>query len=140
MAIGPDCSSRQLSLFDELSLNFLSGKTSPVHCLQTEDLILETFSKTSCKSPFLYLDKAGAMQDWLTVDSVKSLGASSTLNFGAFPNVVVESSLSQILLTDVPQKYSLSPKACQGILRRAHAHNKTLPTELEHLLIAQSST
>ena len=36
------------------------------------------------------------------------------------PNVAKESSLSQIL-GDVPEKYFLSSKACQGILRRAEA-------------------
>ena len=40
-------------------------------------------------------------------------------NGGAFPREEQESFLSQILQVRVPRKYYLSPKACQGILRRA---------------------
>lgn len=116
-----------------------SGRTSPAHSVQTADLILKPSSKKSCKSPFLYLNTAGATRDWLTVEEVKSRGASVTLNFGVSPSVAKESSLSQILQVDAPPKYSLSPKACEGILRRAKAHNKTLPPELERILIAQST-
>lgn len=56
------------------------------------------------------------------------------------PNVAVESSLSQILQPqdDVPQKYFLSKRGCLGILRRAAAKNKVLPTELEQALKEQS--
>ena len=43
-----------------------------------------------------------------------------------------ESLLSDILETgDLPQKYYLSQKACQGILRRAEKRGKTLPKTLE---------
>jgi hypothetical protein len=34
----------------------------------------------------------------------------------------------------VPPKYSLSPKACQGILRRANARGKELPPMLKAAL------
>lgn len=51
----------------------------------------------------------------------------SMRNISESPNAVVESTLSQILQADVPQKYYLSPKACQGILRRAAARGKELP-------------
>jgi hypothetical protein len=34
----------------------------------------------------------------------------------------------------VPQRFFLSPKACQGILRRAEKRGKLLPTQLEHAL------
>ena len=40
--------------------------------------------------------------------------------------------LSDVLETgDLPQKYYLSPKACEGILRRAKARGKTLPDMLK---------
>lgn len=59
-------------------------------------------------------------------------------NFSECPSVVVESRLSQILEECPPQKYYLSPKACQGILTRANRRGKKLPQELETALIAQS--
>lgn len=44
-------------------------------------------------------------------------------------------SLSDILVTgDVPPRYFLSPKACQGILRRAAGRRKTLPPHLQAAL------
>ena len=48
-------------------------------------------------------------------------------SFGAYPNAVEESSLWQILEDNVPEKYSLSEKACQGVLRRAERRGKELP-------------
>lgn len=75
--------------------------------------------------------------EWQDFRSVTSHGESLTLSIGESPNVAVESSLSQILQpqNDVPQKYFLSKRGCLGILRRAAAKNKVLPTELEQALI-----
>ena len=61
-----------------------------------------------------------------------------TLNTGEFPSVAVESTLSQILQADVPEKYFLSPKACRGILRRASARGKELPEVLRLALERQA--
>ena len=47
----------------------------------------------------------------------------------------VESSLSEILQVDAPEKYSLSPKACNGILRRAEKRGKVLPPMLRDALM-----
>ena len=79
------------------------------------------------------------MRDWSTGDTVKFADELSTLNTSKSLNVAEESSLSQILLPDVPLKYYLSSKACQGILRRAEAKNVTLPPQLKTLLIQQST-
>ena len=49
------------------------------------------------------------------------------------------SSLSQILQAGVPDKYYLSPKACQGILRRASVRGKELPEILRLALERQAS-
>ena len=54
-----------------------------------------------------------------------------TLNTSASLNDAPESTLSQILLAEVPEKYYLSPKACLGILRRASARGKELPEVLK---------
>ncbi|WP_260839019.1 hypothetical protein [Heyndrickxia oleronia] len=67
---------------------------------------------------------------WVTELSMRNISES--------PNVVVESTLSQILQTDVPEKYYLSPKACQGILRRAAARGKELPEVLKTALEKQA--
>lgn len=66
------------------------------------------------------------------------------LNTSESPSVVVDSSLLDILqeTRDVPQKYFLSPKAAQGILRRANKRGKKLPETLEKALclIAKEQT
>ena len=67
-------------------------------------------------------------------------GESLTPNFGECPSVVKESFLSQILEEDVPEKYFLSQKACEGILRRAAARGKELPPMLREALEQQSTT
>ena len=46
--------------------------------------------------------------------------------------------LSQILTEQVPEKYYLSPKACQGILRRASVRGKELPEVLRTALERQA--
>ena len=58
-----------------------------------------------------------------------------TLNFGESPNGVRESTLSQILDLNAPDKYSLSQRACSGILRRAEKRGKVLPNMLKDALM-----
>ena len=84
----------------------------------------------------------GRTQDWQNCLSVTLHGASSMLNIGECPSVVVESFLSRILqpLEDVQEKYYLSPRACAGILRRAKERGKELPEELRMALELQSTT
>ena len=62
-------------------------------------------------------------------------GVSMMLNTGEFPSEGRESTLSQILDLNAPEKYSLSPRACAGILRRAEKRNKTLPSMLQDALL-----
>jgi hypothetical protein len=57
-------------------------------------------------------------------------GEQWTLNTGEYPSVVVESTLSQILVPNAPEKYYLSARACQGILNRAERRGKKLPEVL----------
>lgn len=58
-------------------------------------------------------------------------------SFGEYPSVENASVLSQILEEDAPVKYSLSAKACQGILNRANKRGKALPDVLQKALEAQ---
>ena len=63
----------------------------------------------------------------------------SMLNTGESPSVDVVSTLSQILQVGVPRTYYLSPRACQGILRRASVRGKELPTVLKIALERQAT-
>jgi len=49
-------------------------------------------------------------------------------------------SLSQVLIPDAPKRYSVSPKAARGILRRAARRGKTLPAPLAAALEAVAAT
>lgn len=58
-------------------------------------------------------------------------------SFGVCPSEEQESHLSQILEDSPPLKYSLSAKACRGILTRANRRGKKLPEILEQALMEQ---
>ena len=60
------------------------------------------------------------------------------LSFGEYPSVGAESHLSQILEDSPHPKYSLSAKACQGIIRRAERRGKPLPDLLRTVLEKQA--
>lgn len=66
------------------------------------------------------------------------LGPPGTLNTSECPSGGADVSLSQILQAEVPSKYSLSKKACLGILRRARRRGKPLPRLLELALRMQA--
>ena len=112
----------QLSLF---------GRMYPVLFHQQTEQILEPCLKKSQKPVFQCLQVAGGQpQEWLEGEKLTPLGECLTLNFGEYPNVERESTLSEILEDNVPEKYSLSPKACLGIIRRAKAKGRKLPENL----------
>ena len=67
-------------------------------------------------------------------------GELTTRNTGESPNAAVVSRLSQILEETPQGKYSLSAKACQGILRRAERRGKDLPELLKTVLLMQSES
>ena len=139
-------SAQQLTLFTALESAqenpvSSSGKTYQEHSAATRELILEPCLRKSDRPKFQYLRmENGQTQEWQNCRTVKSHGASSTLNIGASPNVAVESFLSRILqpMTDVPEKYYLSAKACLGILRRAKERGKDLPEDLRIALERQA--
>ena len=125
----------QMSIFD---LGLPSGKT----CRERSAVIKEPTSKPSSKplqvfpaTGYQFLDlRSGTMPDaWLAMDGALP-GGSTTLNTGAFPSVARESTLSQILQANAPQKYYLSARACAGILRRAERRGKELPPMLKEAL------
>ena len=121
----------QLSLF---------GKTSPEPSQATRERTSASSSKNSQKSstkPYLYLhlQKESGQQPATWTETAGALpGAQWTPNTTECPNVAVESYLSQILQVNVLEKYYLSAKACQGILRRAAKRGKQLPQMLKEAL------
>lgn len=133
----------QVSLFDQ---DTWSGRTSLAHSAATKDATSrqsskKQFASQSRKPPILKCLKTdglrgGGTEMW--TDDGAWLGAYSTRNGGEFPNVVVESCLSQILEERRHTKYSLTPKACMGILRRAERRGKELPDALKTALINQA--
>lgn len=122
----------QLSLF---------GKMFPERSQATKVKISDPFWKNlqeSGKLMFQSLDlrtKSGQRQDLSQEMDGVLRGELSTLNFGESPSVAVESRLSWILEDNVPERYYLSARACQGILNRASRRGKALPEILHTALL-----
>lgn len=125
------------------------GKTCPEHSQATKGETSRQSSKRSSasqsrKPPILKcLKKAGTPGGATTMkweDDGAWLGECMTRNTGESPNVAVVSRLSQILEETPQEKYSLSAKACQGILRRAERRGKDLPETLKAVLLMQSES
>ena len=57
------------------------------------------------------------------------------LQVGEFPREEIESRLSWILEDNVPQRYYLSARACEGILSRASRRGKALPEILHTAML-----
>ena len=135
----------QVSLFDQ---DTWYGKTSLVPRAANKAVTSRQSSKKQSASQnrkppiFKCLTRdglhGGGTGTW--TDDGAWLGASSIVNGGESPNAVVESRLSQILEERPHTKYSLTPKACMGILRRAEKRGKDLPQTLKAALLAQSAS
>lgn len=134
----------QVSLF---ALDTLYGRTCQARSAATKGGTSRQSSKRSSassnrKPPVLMcLQRVGRLGEDTTtawVDDGAWLGECMTRNTGECPNVAVESRLSQILEATPPAKYSLTAKACLGILRRAERRGKDLPKLLKAVLIRQS--
>ena len=85
--------------------------------------------------------ESGASRDACTMIWVDGalLGDYTMHSFGESPNEENVSHLSQILVDDPLPKYSLSAKACQGILNRASRKGKALPEVLREALERQTT-
>lgn len=124
----------------EYTQNSLFGKTSWGRSQVILGVTLKPCSRKSDRPTFqcLLLDD-GLEPEWLEAKSAESHGERSMLNFGASPNTARESSLSQVLESGGgTYRYSLTPKACAGILRRVKAKGKKLPELLEAVLRRQA--
>jgi hypothetical protein len=127
----------QLSIFD---LGLQCGKTSPAHSAVTKEQTSKQSSKRFVKSQtpvfqFLCLKRESGRKPDASWETDTALhGVSMTLSFGEFPSEERESTLSQILEANAPEKYFLSAKACAGFLRRAEKRGKELPQMLKEAL------
>ena len=123
-------------------LDSLCGKTSQVPSVPTREKTSSPSSKRSAPSArtaLMFLDLreglgGNLLGAYWEMDTVLP-GGCLTLNTAEFPNVVKESTLSQILQLNAPEKYSLSPTACAGIIRRAEKRGKELPDMLKEALM-----
>jgi len=98
-----------------------SGRTSPVCCHPTEDGTLVPSSARWSNS-----GTGSPTECW-------------TLSSSEFPSVAAVCSLSDVLEDgSVPQRFYLSAKACEGILRRAKRRGKELPPMLDAALRSQA--
>lgn len=130
-------------------LGLWSGKTCQEPSAATKGETSRQSSKRSSasqsrKPPILKcLKRAGQLGVATTMrweDDGAWLGECMMRNTGESPNAAVGSRLSQILEATPQEKYSLSAKACQGILRRAERRGKDLPETLKTVLLMQSGS
>jgi hypothetical protein len=95
--------------------------------------------RRSQKPLFQCLDLgAGPTPEWCEATALNSLGGYLTPNISESRSGGAESFLSAILEAEAPEKYFLSKKACDGILRRAAKRGKELPAMLKEALEARS--
>ena len=103
--------------------------------------VLEEIAKV--KDPGVHIPRPengrwGGAQERSWVTGIPSHTGYTIRSFGASPSEERESTLSQILVPDAPEKYNLSATACSGILRRAQERGKKLPKLLEDTLRNQA--
>lgn len=118
-----------------------SGKTYPERDQATKGKTSEQSCNRSAKlktPKFMFLDLSGMAGDpqessWEMLSALP--GVPLMPNFGECRSVEKESTLSAILEENVPDRYSLSQKACQGILNRASKRGKILPEPLMEALL-----
>ena len=136
----------QVGLFDrdswsgKMSLEPLAAETPRAQTLLPS---LKKSSKSQSREPMcvcVYHLEDGPNPGATTLAMVRGalLGEYTMHSFGESPKEENASRLSQILEDSPPQKYSLSARACEGILRRAERRGKELPVELREALERQA--
>lgn len=97
--------------------------------------VLQAFTETPVPMPY---SGRGPTPEWYEAEELISLGACTTPNISEQHSDAGACSLSLILEENAPDKYFLSPKACEGILNRAERRGKHLPPLLQAALEEQS--
>lgn len=77
---------------------------------------------------------------WLTSTALAQAGFCLTLNLSERPRMENPSRLSEILDERPDARYTLSARACQGIMNRAARRGKELPEVLRTALEKQASS
>ena len=127
----------------ENALNISSGKMSQEHSQVIKEKTSDVSSRRSVASvtqKYQYLSLINGNQQeksWVMV--TRPHGGNSMPNTGECPKEENVSTLSQILMVCVPERYYLSQKACLGILRRASERGKKLPELLQKALEKQAN-
>lgn len=127
----------QISIFD-LGLPF--SKTCPEHSQATRGRISAQSSRRFVQSGggatilYLCLRAGNGCRPDASWETVGALPGMSTTPSAMSPSAERGFTLSQILQANVPEKYYLSPKACQGILNRAKRRGKALPDIMREAL------
>ena len=126
-----------------MAANGCFGRTFRELFPQTKEMTLDTFLDQWSKGMFLSLKTDGRIQECASqkVGTESWSGGCWTLNTSEKPlNGGGESSLYSILEHGGgTRRYCLSPKACDGILRRAKERGKVLPKALEETLDKMAS-
>lgn len=110
-----------------------SGRMFPESCPRTEDGTL-----LPCSGVFQNSGMGGPTGSWTasTSEHVAFQGQSPSEDGASSSSLIA---LSEVLETgSVPQRYFLTPRACQGILRRSDKRDKELPPTLRAALEEQS--
>lgn len=142
----------QMSLFDLYPQDSSFGKMSKELSVQTVEetskpcLPKSSESQSLMQTMFLYLvggdERLGLFQEqyseYPTQENFPSATDYMMHSFGVYPKEERESHLWQILEACPHPKYSLSEKACQGILNRSEKRGKQLPPLLREVLLRQS--
>ena len=127
-----------------------SGKMCPVYFQAGPEKILPASYRCCADGKSKSPKEAGASVEssCLHRDALEWRGESLTLNIPEFPNFRGRSrsegdvsSLSDILIRgSIPQRYYLTARCAEGILRRAERRGKPLPPVLKEALIRQSQS
>ncbi len=116
-----------------------SGKMYQARRVPGLDVTIRPCCRPSQRAKFQCLDlESGPTPEWYEAEELISLGACTTPNISEQHSGAGACFLSQILEENVPDRYSLSPKACAGILRRAERRGKDLPPLLKAALMRQA--
>ena len=129
----------QMSIFDlDMSFGKMFLEPSPQEKVQTSPKSLKNSVKSSVPICLIlrYPKEDGANQGASTMkwESGALLGEYTMPSTGEYPREENASHLSQILQDSPLPKYSLSEKACSGILRRAKEKDRELPDILRTAL------
>lgn len=121
------------------------SRTSPVYCRLEAEAQRQSvrFEKVLSEGEPIVTKTVTSPPSSPSFDNAGILDATGllTLNMPEYRSGAAVCSLSSILETgDLPQRFFLSPKACEGIIRRAAKRGKELPEQLARALQAAAAS